>query len=156
MLLQDGKSGWGYSKMKRYKTPSAGDTVTVTTRYRSIFKYDDKEYDEYTYKDVTVLPSYDWMKREEFRIKDFEKMGHGIILTDRVISTNKVSKMSGDNVEIIEFDDADAGVRTVNIMSKRTGEIYNITIEDGIAIECTCKGFHFRHRCSHLAAAVKP
>lgn len=140
--------------MKAYKTPEAGSVVTVTTQYRDLYRYSDKKYDEFTYSDVEVLPPYNWMKVGEFRVKDVRKMGNGRVELDRVIAMNHVIVLSGEDVEELG-DDVDLSSRVVPIQSSRTDEIYSVTVERGVATGCTCKGFGFRGRCSHLKTALE-
>ncbi len=139
--------------MKQYKVPTAGNTISVTTRYRNLYRYSDQKYDEFTYSNVEVLPPYDWMKVGEVRVKDVRKMGDGHVEIDRVIAMNHVIAMSGDGVEELG-PDVDLSSRVVPIGSSRTDEIYSVTIERGVATSCTCKGFQFRQRCSHLGKAL--
>ena len=135
--------------VKRFKTPAVGSTITVTTRYRNLLLDCPAEFDEHTYTDVEVLPPYDWMKNEEFRIKDVHRQGNGNIEWDRVISTKHVVDMTG------EFEEADNSVRVVPVGSSRTDEVYSVTVDRGVATDCTCKGFMFRRRCSHLKKALE-
>lgn len=139
--------------MNTYKTPEAGSTVTVTTQYRNLYRYSDEKYDEFTYSNVEVLPPFDWMKVGEFRVKDVRKIGNYVEL-DRVIAMNHVIDLIGDDVEELGAD-VDLSSRIVPIGSARTDEIYSVTVERGVATSCTCKGFQFRHRCSHLKTALE-
>jgi hypothetical protein len=140
--------------MKQYKVPTAGNTISVTTRYRNLYRYSDAKYDEFTYSDVEVLPPFDWMKAGEFRVKDVRKMGNGHVELDRIIAMNHVIVLSGEDVEELG-DDVDLSSRLVPIQSARTDEIYSVTVERGVATKCTCKGFQFRGRCSHLKTALE-
>lgn len=36
------------------------------------------------------------------------------------------------------------------IVSKRTGEKYNVISNDGLYWKCTCMGFSFRGKCKHI------
>lgn len=133
--------------MKQYKVPTVGSTITVTTRYPSHYKYDDKQYDEYTYIDVPVVRPFDWMNDDEFRVKDVRMVGQHLFM-DRIIKIKNVAEMTGEMEEV--SDD----FRTVELASKRTGEVYKVSVEYGKGTHCTCKGFQFRHRCSHLKTAL--
>lgn len=134
--------------MKQYKVPTVGSTITVTTRYPSHYKYSDEDYDEYTYTDVPVVRPFDWMNDDEFRVKDVRVMGHGIVFFDRIIKVKNIVEMTGEMEEVTD------DFRIVECTSKRTGEVYKVTIEYGKGTHCTCKGFQFRHRCSHLKTAL--
>ena len=135
--------------MKQYKVPAVGSTITVTTRYPSHYKYDDKDYDEYIYTDVPVVRPFEWMNDDEFRIKDVRMMGHGIVFFDRIIKVKNIVEMTGEMEEV--SDD----FRIVEVTSKRTGEVYTVSVEYGKGIHCTCKGFQFRHRCTHLKTVME-
>lgn len=41
----------------------------------------------------------------------------------------------------------------VSVASSDGENTYQVTVEDGEAIECECKGFQFRRKCRHLAEA---
>ena len=134
--------------MKQYKVPIVGDVITVLTRYKSHYRYDDKDYDEHTYTDVSVMPRFEWMTDDEFRVKDIRMCGPHIVM-DRIIKIRNVVEMTGEKITVIEDS------RTVLVSSQRTGEVYQVSVENGRGIKCTCKGFHFRQRCSHLKKAVE-
>jgi hypothetical protein len=41
----------------------------------------------------------------------------------------------------------------VEIHSHRTDEVYEVTMQNGEALDCTCMGFQYRSKCRHLKEA---
>jgi hypothetical protein len=55
--------------------------------------------------------------------------------------------ISIDGVAVEQFKGEE--VKIVKVPSSKGGT-YDVTVRNGVAEHCTCKGFHFRQRCSHL------
>jgi DNA polymerase/3'-5' exonuclease PolX len=51
------------------------------------------------------------------------------------------------------LDKKDHKFQRIHIDSSRTDDVYEVTIRDGVAIDCECKGFQYRGQCKHLAMA---
>jgi DNA polymerase/3'-5' exonuclease PolX len=41
----------------------------------------------------------------------------------------------------------------INVPSSKGSDYYQVTIQDGEAVDCECKGFAYRHKCRHLQEA---
>lgn len=132
--------------MKRFTHPPVGATISVTTRYREYYYYSDQQWRDTTHVGK-VLPDERWFKSHQFLLtSDVPHMKSRVINLDYVIDL----KVGGVDADI---EDVDPSTEYVTVQGKKGNE-YTVTIKDGIAVSCTCPGFHYRQRCSHLAIAV--
>lgn len=129
--------------MAKYKVPSVGSIITVTTRYRDYYYYSTNEWADTTYENVQVLAPEPWFKPNQFKISsDDPRKSFRVINIDSVIDL-----VGGDESEV------DTTTRTVPIAGKNGNEYY-VTIHEGTPVKCTCPGFHYRQTCRHLKEAV--
>jgi len=75
-----------------------------------------------------------------------------------VICFDEVIEYSIDGVPYVESDTKITELKPRSSMSSlkitgSSGDIYNITVVNGKAVACTCKGFSFRSNCRHLREA---
>lgn len=124
------------------KRPNPGDVVTVTTRYPNDYYYATSPWRDTTYENVPVMEPPRKLKPNEFAIPcTGEKY-----LTYRVINMKYVKDMV-----IIgrTADKANQSIVTKEVKGSK-GKTYTVTIENEVAVSCTCPGFQFRKQCRHL------
>lgn len=128
--------------MSRFEVPEVGETVTLTTRYRSVLL--GQQYQENRYENAEVIEPYPWLKPGQFCITGSGRM------PVRVIDIARVIEFSGAGQETNSTDN-----RVIEVTGSK-GSTYLVTIVDGNAVRCTCRGFQFRRDCRHLREAMKP
>lgn len=129
-----------------FKRPNIGDVVTVTTRYRENLINATNKWRDTTYENVPVIKGPKWMKPHEFCIPCTGER----FITYRVISMKHVH-----DLEIVgrSAETETTSIKVVEVKGSK-GNVYQVTLEDGIAVSCTCPGFQFRRQCRHLKEAI--
>lgn len=126
-----------------FEVPKVGSTITLTTRYKSLYYNSTSEWDETTYEDVEVLPPESWLTSSQFMItSNTRRMPFRVIEIGNVVALSGGSRAKG----------IDSGVQTVSIKGSKGNE-YHVTVENGRALSCTCPGYQFRKSCRHLKEA---
>lgn len=131
--------------MSNYALPQVGDIITVTTRYNE-YVVDRGEFNDTTYENVCVAPSFAWTKPNEFCLPVDDEP----FITKRTISLNNVHKLV-----VHKGSEAQAnvsGTRFIKVPGSKGNE-YTVTVLDGFGIECECLGFTYRRQCKHLKIA---
>ena len=134
--------------------PNVGSQVTVVVRNTGAHKrvfvplWNDwtvASPETLTYTGTVVKPDY-WMRTDEFNLttdrKDFPI---------RTINLRNVVSIDGAKV----LDLANSGIEVKSITGSK-GNVYTVTVNNGVAETCTCPAFIYRGgRCKHLAMASK-
>jgi len=126
--------------MNKFNTPQPGQVITVTTRYDSSLL--NKDYDETTYENVTVLPPQSWTPSGAFCIP---AEGEPFIKF-RTIAIDKVVALEVHSGEI--DPNSDVGTKVVPVQGSNDN-VYSVVVTDGVAKSCDCKGFQYRGHCRH-------
>lgn len=132
--------------------PKVGSKVTVVVRYNGhppVFVplfggFSPKSPETATYEGVVKRPD-SWMKTDEFNMTTDMKS-----FPVRTISLTNVISIDGIKVGDLPKDDT----RIVDVKGSK-GDIYKVTVRNGVGQSCTCTGFGFRKRCSHLSQVSK-
>jgi len=133
--------------MPKFAVPQPGQTITVTTYYKSHVIGRTEADDTTTYENVPVLPPQSWTKPHEFCIPAENEP----FIKFRTISIERVTDLvvhDGDNGEA-----AAGGTRVVPVAGSGD-KIYSVVVTDGVAQSCDCLGFQYRKNCRHLRIAV--
>lgn len=129
-----------------------GSKVTVVVKYNGhppvyvplYGGFSPKSPETATYEGI-VKRSDSWMRADEFNmttgLKNFPV---------RTISLSNVISINGMKFNELPKDDT----RIVNVKGSK-GDIYKVTVRNGVGQSCTCTGFGFRKRCSHLSQVSK-
>lgn len=147
-LLVHAKNATGKGQsMKKFNKPPVGSSVTVTTRCKENYYYATDEWRDNTYTGE-VLRDEKWFKDGDFKITSDEPD----VISFRVINLNsvidlKIDGQDGDQSEV------DTSVKTV-VVEGSNGNQYLVSVKDGVANSCTCKGFQYRKQCRHLKEAM--
>lgn len=131
--------------MSNFALPQVGDIITVTTRYKEHVIGRGK-WNDTTYENVCVAPSFGWTKPNEFCLPADDEP----FITKRTISLNHVHKLV-----VHKGSEAQAnasGTRFIKVPGSKGNE-YTVTVLDGFGIECECLGFTYRRQCKHLKIA---
>ena len=132
------------TKLKKFVCPPVGSVITLTTRYAESYIFATNKWRDTTYRNVEVLRPEKWFKTEEFKISsDDPKQPFRVINLANVIDIE-----DGDEAE------SDSTSCTIQVPGSKPGTFYDVTIQEGLATQCSCPGFSFRQRCRHLQAAV--
>lgn len=115
-----------------------GQTIEITTRYKSHYLYRTEEFNTNTYTGV-VLANPKWLEHpNHVTIKTSDGMTRIIDLVNVVGAMPTVS----------------SDIRTFRVTSKSKGSQYIVTLE-GNRTSCSCVGFQYRRFCKHSTAVSK-
>lgn len=125
----------------QFEHPTPGKTITVSTRFRSIFFKSETGWDEHTYTGVVAKPDPrtpqgsfvllsddEWMPRRTIALRNVQKLEYadGTNVTEAKLSSMKTWEVKGSK-----------------------GNVYTITEIDGVRT-CDCAGFTYRKDCKHV------
>lgn len=127
--------------------PQVGKTVTVVVNAHPHMRVFVPLWNDFTiagpethtYTGVVVKRDY-WMKNDEFNLTTGLK--HFPV---RTISMKNVVSIDGKRIGQIKGDD----VKVVKVPASKGGT-HDVTVRNGVAEHCSCKGFQFRQSCRHL------
>jgi len=133
--------------MSTFAVPQPGQVITVTTYYKSNVIGRTKEDDMTTYENVPVITPQSWTKPNEFCIP---AEGEPYI-TFRTININRVTDLT------VEGKVGEVATSTSTEYKKipgGKGNVYTVTLVNGLASTCECLGFQYRGQCRHLRIAM--
>lgn len=124
-----------------FAKPSAGQQISVTTKFTNIMYNDPRPYREDTYVGV-VQKDFKWLTNTQFVLSTPEDADMPV----RVIDLAYVSdlRIGGEAAS----SQAVSSRKVLNITGSK-GDVYTVTLEGGKA-SCTCSGFAFRKTCKHI------
>jgi hypothetical protein len=136
--------------MKTFSSPPVGSTVSLTVRAKTYYYYATDPYEEYTLENRTVLKRAQYDPPGTVRVQ-----GISANIPVHVIPLSKVIKLKINGKKTDQTLDVDNTTNSVVTVTGSKGDLYTVIIENGQPVSCTCKGFMYRHRCSHFQTALK-
>lgn len=134
--------------MRPEDLPQPGERVDITTKYLAGTPMETLN----TYKNALVIEKPEWATPDEISIVTENPATPHLIKARHIIECC-YSKEPQEGASPPKGENGQSGQSVINFRSPKSGNTYQITIEDGHAVECSCPGFQFRGRCRHLSEA---
>ena len=146
----------------RINVPTPGDIITVTTRHWS-HVLGDEGWREHTFRNAQVLESDRFDPPMTFRIIILEPTCYADSrVTERILAMKNVLSIKNGSTTFkrkLHKEHPNNAPKTTTkavkrIISSSGDKHYDVLLENGVAVSCTCPGFHFRKTCRHLREAM--
>lgn len=115
------------------KIPSVGSTVRVTTRYKNIFIFDNKRWDDKVYNGV-VVKNAKWVDANSFSLQ----------------TGNKDHPISIVNLKyVLDISVIDGKMSNIRKFKVKGSNEYIVTLSNK-HFSCECVGFKYHGKCRHV------
>jgi hypothetical protein len=126
-----------------FEAPQVGKTVTVTTRFRDIWYYSTREWEDKTYTGQVGRPDRSVPQGSFMLLTPQDSR-----MPTRVISLARVIDLRYADGDQAAQRQSGSAVKTWQVEGSR-GAVYTVT-QRGADKTCTCPGFTFRESCKHV------
>lgn len=126
-----------------FEAPQVGKTVTVTTRFRDIWYYSTREWEDKTYTGQVGRPDRSVPQGSFMLLTPQDSR-----MPTRVISLARVIDLRYADGDQAAQCQSGSAVKTWQVEGSR-GAVYTVT-QRGADKTCTCPGFTFRKLCKHV------